>query len=742
MLITYPKLGKLVITLSILILIISPDILISKENKSRATKYYNDKNISMFVQRVSLKEVVKLISIKLKLYSNKNDLKCRLRLFGNEGGNTFPIFERDIIKPIEVKKDSIGVSDIIVRINEDIQISYGQYFICLDSISDGLNWVSNEKEFKPMCESESGAYYKQLLRMREGNWLNGKYSFIYKCEYDTLKLDKSSYFKRTEISDIIANDTLKNRTINVFDYNNDKQFDILVDNKLYKNIGGLSYQEIPSITNLFKTTQSTMVFDINNDGNNEIVFIGEKDTVNNILLNSIYRCKNNDFGYIENFEISNLEQVEDYIVEDMNNDGYKDVILIQSDSSVEKYILLKNQNGKFEKDNNFTDRILKEHKDLKDIFINDYNNDGQKDILFSNNMEEPIIYINSGNFNFNQKRSYELSINVDGSKLENITEYPTSTIKNGQYVVVEDKMNSIYSEDLPEAAYILNTKIGKSLNLFDKNNSDNGINESKIYDINNDGINDIILLTNDQCHKSYLYIGESNNQYKYIGMKSGIYFNSFPQGALLADMNNDGQLDIVSYENGKVIIYKNTYETCETKNNYIKVKDNTNQLSDVTVKSKGLTYTYTQTLQRSKRMIYSGDIIVGTSNNNEIDTVQTEFNNGYTNQIVNPESKEIEINKIDKEQNIVRFDVELYPNPFKENVVATISMNFSEELTIKIMNITGEERYRTTINGKSGINEFKWDGRDKTNSSVESGMYMIEISSKNEKYVNKIIKID
>lgn len=742
MLINTLKLGKLIGLIVCIILIISPDILIGKENKSKATKYYNDKNILMYVQRVSLKEVVKLRSIKLKLYSSKNDAKCRLRLFGNEGGNTFPIYERDLIKPIEVKKDSIGVSDVIIKINEDIQINYGQYFICLDSISDGINWVSNEKEFKPNCQSESGSYYKQILRMREGNWLNGKYSFIYKCEYDTLKLDKSSYFKRTEISEIIANDTLKNRTINVFDYNNDKQFDILADNKLYKNIGGLSYQEIPSITNLNKITQSTLVFDIDNDGNNEIVFIGEKDTVNNILLNSTYRCINNDFGFIGNYEIANLEQVEDYIVEDMNNDGYKDIILIQSDSSAEKYILLRNNYGKFEKEEQFAEKILKEQKDLKKIFINDYNDDGQKDILFTNNREEPIIYINTGNFNFNQKRSYELSINIDGSKLEHISEYPTHTMKNGQYIVIEDKINTVYSDEIAEASYILNSKIGKSHNLFDKNNSDNGISESKIYDINNDGINDILLLTNDQCHKSYLYLGESNNQYKYIGYNSGLYFNSFPQGAIIADMNNDGQLDIVSYEDGKVIIYKNTYETCETKNNYIKVKDNTNQLSDLTVKSNGITYTYTQTLQRSKRMIYSGGIIVGTHINSDIDTVQTGFNNGYTNQIVNPESKEIVINKIDKEQNIVRFEVELYPNPFKENVVATINMNFSEELRIKVMNISGEERYRTTMSGKAGINEFKWNGRDNTNTSVESGMYMIEISSKNEKYINKIIKID
>ena len=719
--------------LVLFMMICMPKSLQSNQKAEKGIRYYNDDNIEMYGQRIMTRGKLKLKQIKLQLYSSKANSHCRLRLFGNEGGGMHPENERDIIKPIEIIKDSIGVSAIYVRINEEAIIDYGQYFICIDSISEGMNWVSNEIEYKPSCESESGDYYKQVLKIRNGKWLNGKYSFRYKCEYDTIKNDPTNYFKRIELEEIEPNDTIRNGTLNIIDYNNDKENDIIVDNKLYRNLGNLTFQEIPQISKLNKSSQLTISYDINNDGKNEILFIGEIDSVKNILSIKEYLCTGDEIKYLKNYEIEGLEESKDFIVVDINNDGYKDIILIQSDSSKEKYILLKNENGSLVKSTEFYKKYVENNEQTSSIFIVDINGDNLQDILLTSNSQEIRVLKNEGDYVFNQIRGKDINLEIDGTKLRNIINK-----ENGYIVLTEIKE----TENLPELAYIINKISSNNENIFSRYNIEDKETEVKIADINNDGLADIIMTSSDRCHKSHLFLGQSDKSYKYIGYNSGVYYNNFPQGFLVADMNSDGQLDLISYEEGRVVIYKNSYETCQTKNNYLIVNDATNQLSYLTIKSEGLEYKYSQTVQRSSKMLYNGPIIVGIGSVKYIDTVEVGFNNGYQNSYLYPSSNEINIEKIDKTVAASGLRVEMYPNPFKQGIEIIVSLNKGEEISLKILNIDGQERYRTKIIGEKGENTIKWDGHDSSGNLIENGVYIIEVQNGESKYINKLIKID
>ncbi len=733
---------KALVAVFTVVLLLNVAELESKPKKSKATKYYKDKNITKFAQRVNVNEIVKLRAIKLKLFADSANTSFRLRLFGNEGGNIFPNYEHDIIKPIELHKDSVGIEEITVRIDEDVQIDYNQFFICLDSMSENLYWMSDEKEKVPQCKSESGTYYRQLLKMKSGNWLNGKYSYAFTCVYDTLRLDKSNYFKRTEIPDIVANDTLKNGNVSIFDYNEDKKIDVLVDNKLYTNLGNYQFQENTSFNSLGIVSPITIALDLNNDGINEAVFIGEKDTASGIYINSIYKCATNDFAYISSFAIDSLDNPIDFIVEDLNNDGYKDIIIIQPDSSNLQYILLRNNKGKLEQDYGTIHQYIKDYKQIRNLFVIDINYDNLKDIVFVDNSGSLHYIINQGDFIFNKYKYNELNIKSTDNIIEKILPMDYNNGIKKEFLLLEQIDNIRNKEELPDIAYLLNNRENTQSGLFETSKIDEKVSRASISDINNDGLKDILLFTADGCHRSYLLLNTESGKFKNIGIYSGFYSNYFPNDILMADMNSDGKIDILTYEAGKIVIYNNTYDNCEPTNNYFRVLDKTNQVCEIGIKSKGTTYTYHQDIQRSSKMLFSGEIIVGLANNPQIDTVEVSFGSGYTNQYGNIESNELVVERIDKTNNKKEIEIELRPNPFKDNLEVSINISCSSEIGIKVLGLSGEERYSEIITAKAGSNVYKWNCKDKSNNLIENGMYVIEITVNNKKYLNKIIKID
>ncbi len=159
----------------------------AKPRYNKAHTYYNDPNILMYSQRVEVGVRCKLQSVDLKLYSEKQSNRFRFRIFGYESGNSIPIYERDMIKPLICSKDSCGVSLLKIELPEEIEINEGQFFICLDSMSEGLHWVSSDKEIKKYCKSQSGEYLRQAMKLKNSGWMKGKYNFVYDCIYDKNK---------------------------------------------------------------------------------------------------------------------------------------------------------------------------------------------------------------------------------------------------------------------------------------------------------------------------------------------------------------------------------------------------------------------------------------------------------------------------------------------------------------------------------------------------------------------------
>ncbi|MGB4831427.1 MAG: T9SS type A sorting domain-containing protein [Chitinophagales bacterium] len=78
----------------------------------------------------------------------------------------------------------------------------------------------------------------------------------------------------------------------------------------------------------------------------------------------------------------------------------------------------------------------------------------------------------------------------------------------------------------------------------------------------------------------------------------------------------------------------------------------------------------------------------------------------------------------------------LYPNPFEEYVVVEFAMEISEQVTINIYNLKGEQVYSQKESTLAGINSFAIPLQ-----SLHSGNYLIEISNGNRKVVQNLVKL-
>lgn len=81
-----------------------------------------------------------------------------------------------------------------------------------------------------------------------------------------------------------------------------------------------------------------------------------------------------------------------------------------------------------------------------------------------------------------------------------------------------------------------------------------------------------------------------------------------------------------------------------------------------------------------------------------------------------------------------------YPNPFNQSTVITYSMSHQQHLTIKILNILGQE-VATLLDKQQMPGEYSitWNGRDHSGHEVNSGVYYCRIQTVNKTLTRKML---
>jgi len=254
------------------------------------------------------------------------------------------------------------------------------------------------------------------------------------------------------------------------------------------------------------------VADFNNDGLQDIYFIS------NLRTNKLYL---NQGGLkFKNVSLKAKAQGKGgfptgVTVVDINNDGLKDIYILKS--------------GRFETDESLRNELL----------VNKGMDDDNVPIFEENasayGLDLPYYSTQAAFFDYDRDGDLDMFLinhNTEIYEIDEVTEVQrTKSDKVGEKLFRNDNGKFI---NVTETAGIISNNLGFGLAVA-------------IGDVNNDGWPDVYT-SNDYYEKDHLYLNNQDGTFKESSLESFNHISTFSMGNDMADVNNDGLMDIISLD--------------------------------------------------------------------------------------------------------------------------------------------------------------------------------------------------
>ncbi len=290
------------------------------------------------------------------------------------------------------------------------------------------------------------------------------------------------------------------------------------------------------------------LLDVNNDGNMDIVVIPSL-TVNNVTFERLVYYLNNGDRTFENFTLvdpnagSSINNF--FSVFDVDNDGFDDIVLRGFSTSTNIVYYPNTGNG------SFSAPIILINDSSREVFAQDFNNDGLVDIVLSGGF--PQLYINNGDatftFNtaFNDYPPAQFATLAVSGQLDN-NETPDIIFPNTNF---SDTAGVIWYANDGDANFTFQE------NITNPTIADDTYTIARITDFNNDGINDLVagVRFSSGIGIPFWIQDDASNFTPFIVETTSDDINNSLE---VFDFNNDSKMDfIVGTDDGKLTWFEN-----------------------------------------------------------------------------------------------------------------------------------------------------------------------------------------
>lgn len=535
--------------------------------------------------------------------------------------------------------------------------------------------------------------------------------------------------------------------IAVGDYDNDGDPDFYVSGDprdiLYRNKGDGTFQDVTIASGIFVIGDGVgAVFgDYDNDGDLDL-YIPVNDGFDILFQN----LGNGSFRDItKEARISNPNRARSASFADFNNDGFLDIYVVNEDAS---NILYKNRNGRFFE--NVAQNMNVAHLGPGRCNVwGDYDNDGDLDLYVTNKGASNVLFRNDG-FGF-KNVTKEAGVEGTGDN----TGVAFADYNNDGYLdiyVCRKGGNSLYRNNADGSF----TDMGMVAGVNDQ--GEGGTPAFGDYD--NDGDLDLYLAV--WKGNSILYSNRGDGTFEDVTQQSGLGAFGNSWGAVFADYDNDGDLDLyTTYTTRNNILYRNGGNN----NNWLHIKTigSSSNRDGIGARIKLFTKNFVQIREVSGGSGYASQeslpVEFGLSDSTIADLVEIRWPSGVSTRMTKIRANQmiivienflsVEGSYIeDKIPNKKITDSRLfpnYPNPFNPETWLPYQLSERSDVNIIIFNSNGCLVCKLSLGPKEpGIYIKKnkaayWNGKNDHGEKVAPGIYFYEFHAGSFSQTGKMV---
>jgi hypothetical protein len=718
--------------------------------EERGYVYYRDPGITMQAARFDLPAPATLHTITVVLGGASNNGTALLHIYGHEGGLPAPGIEKDLIKPITIRKSRSGVEHCVIELKTLPRITSHQMFIAIDRLSPGVILLSDRVKKSPSCATGEEQFTFQALRTRNNHWQWGNYAFAITAavEYDLRSSSKK--ILRNVTADVHLNDTGNiGRSIAWADVDNDSYLDLLVGGRLFHNAHGEGFEEIGRPKGLRGDAEAGAFIDANGDGVQDIVLLGEYfggDTANALYIGD------HDGGYTRHrVSIPRLANPTSISIADANSDGALDLFIGTSRSGSDGvsfgHLYLGSGKGDFSEGTS----MLKGIETLKGGSYGsqwvDVDGDGDLDLFVAgDDLGGNRLWLRQADGAFTLVSDDELvaasadrvhagchwvDYDHDGRPdlLSPVRQSITSVRDDGARSgpLLRRVADAGYSESESEEIPYEEQRSGGAWG-----------------DVDNDGLPDFVLTTSCDCRYISLYRQDGRGAFVDKTYESGLARVSAGNDAIWADYDNDGRLDLASFVDGRITLWRN--ELAES-NGYIDIELQGPHAvgAVVTIWDKGHSSTQALASGRGMLMQEAPRLHFGIPAGEEADSMSVRWSNGLTSiyrDLAPNALHKLREDGADRSASTAVGDLAAAPNPFSTAVTITYTLKSAQDVRLGIYMVDGT-LVRELVNERQGAGRVavSWKGDDATGEKVAQGTYIYRLVVDGRELSGKLVLV-